>query len=138
VGASGQQDFIPMKMSAAVLALIRQPSASMPRQSIARVQIIRFRFGAGLCQPVPVLGVEETRLQDGLELQGVDLFENGLEPLFQLLFCPWVSLRFCKLPVVGDRAPIKIGRFVQQFRFLVNWCRHTSILQDIASADESD
>jgi hypothetical protein len=84
------------------------------------------------------LGVDENWLQDGLELQGLDLVENGLEPLFQLLFRPWFALRFCKLPVVGDGAPIKIGRLVQQFRFLVSLCRHVIILQDIASADERD
>jgi hypothetical protein len=52
-------------------------------------------------------------LDGRLDRQRINLFENRLEPLFQLLLRPWFAFRLCKLPVIGDGPPVKIGRFVQ-------------------------
>lgn len=75
--------------------------------------------------------VEESRLQDGLEFQGVNLCKNGLEPLFQLLLRPRFSFRCCKLCVIGNRAPVEIGSFVEQFGLGIILSGHSSILPEL-------
>lgn len=75
--------------------------------------------------------VEESRLQDGLEFQGVNLCKNGLEPLFQLLLRPRFSFRCCKLCVIGNRAPVEIGSFVEQFGLGIILSGHGSILPEL-------
>ena len=75
--------------------------------------------------------VEESRLQDGFEFQGVNLCKNGLEPLFQLLLRPRFSFRGCKLCVIGNRAPVEIGGFVEQFGLGIILSGHSSILPEL-------
>ena len=61
-------------------------------------------------------------LQSGFERQRVDLFQDDLEPLFQLFFRPWLLFCLRKLSVVCEGATIKIGSFVQQLEFWINIC----------------
>jgi hypothetical protein len=65
---------------------------------------------------------------NGLAVQGIDFLKNGLKSLFQLLLGPWFSFCSGKLPVISNGAPVKIGRFSQQFSLGIILGGHTPIL----------
>src|SRR5437763_1157034 len=95
--------------------------SSHPSTSPFWIRVRPFNTQPGrLLLPTPV-SLDESRLQNGLNFQGVKLLKNGLELLFQLLLRPWLSFCFCKLPVVGNGAAVIIGSLTEQFSFLI-WC----------------
>ncbi len=65
---------------------------------------------------------------NGLNAKRIDFLENGLESLFQLFFGSRFSFCSCKLPVIGNGAPVKIGRFYQQVSLRIILGGHDSIL----------
>ena len=65
---------------------------------------------------------------NGLYAKRIDFLENGLESLFQLLLGARFSFCSCKLPVIGNGAPVEIGRFYQQVSFRIILGGHDSIL----------
>jgi hypothetical protein len=71
---------------------------------------------------------------NGLAVQGIDFLKNGLKSLFQLLFGPWFSFGSGKLAVISNGAPVKIGRFSQQFSLGIILGGHISILQENVSS----
>ena len=66
--------------------------------------------------------------RNGLDAQRIDFLENGLESLFQLFFGSRFSFCSCKLPVIGNGAPVKIGSFHQQVGLRIILGGHDSIL----------
>jgi len=63
-----------------------------------------------------------------LDAKRIDFLENGLKPLLQLSFGSWFSFCSCKLPIIGNGAPVKVGRFYQQVSLRIILGGHDSIL----------
>ena len=65
---------------------------------------------------------------NGLYAKRIDFLENGLKSLLQLFFGSWFSFCSCKLPIIGNGAPVKVGRFYQQVGLRIVLGGHDSIL----------
>src|SRR5437764_4700992 len=63
-------------------------------------------------------------LHDRLGFQRINLVKDHLQSLLQLLFSPWFAFCLCKLSIICDGAPVKIGSFAEQFNFLIILYRH--------------
>ena len=72
--------------------------------------------------------------RNGFAVQGIEFLKNGLKSLFQLLLGSWLSFGSCKLAVISNRAPVKIGRFSQQVSLGIILGGHISILQENVSS----
>ena len=85
-------------------------------------------YSGGDDVPVPVKKIWISVCRNGLDAQRIDFLENGLESLFQLFLGSRFSFCSCKLPVIGNGAPVKIGSFHQQVGLRIILRGHDSIL----------